>query len=172
MEALFINKFKHTKESYIEMNMKYSQFSRMFFGFLFFALFGFLSLFGYFVLYNLVYTAVLAVFAIVFSFYPTIRIYFLARKREKVLLEMYDAIPENIVMFFDENIMTKSLTNNAEQNLAYTKIKKVKQSRNMYLLILSKGVVLMVNKDGFEKGTSEEFEKFITEKAVNAKIKL
>lgn len=172
MEAVFINKFKHTKESYVEMNMKYSEFLRVFFGIVFFLAFLFLSLFGYFVLYDLVYTVVFAIIGIAFTLYPTVRIYLLARKREKILLEMYGVIPENEIMFYEENIMTTSLTNKAESKLDYSKIKKIKQSKNMYLLILSQGVVLMVKKDGFEKGSCIEFEKFIKEKATNAKIKL
>lgn len=172
MDALFINKFKHTKESYIEMNMKYSQFTRIFFGILLFSALFSLSLFGYFVLYDLVYTVAFAILAVGFGIYPTVRIHLLARKREKVLLEMYGVVPENVIMFYDENVMATSLTNKAEMTLEYTKIKKIIQSKNMYILILSKSVVLMVNKDSFEKGTCKEFEKFITEKAVNAKIKL
>lgn len=172
MEPLFINKFRHTKESYIEMNMKYSQFTRIFFGIIFFAALGVLSVFGYFILCDLLYTVVFAVLAVGFAFYPTVRIYLLARKREKVLLEMYGVIPENIIMFSDENIMATSLTNKAETKLEYSRIKRIKQSRNMYLLILSKGVVLMVDKMSFEKGNCEEFEKFIKEKAINAKIRL
>lgn len=154
------------------MNMKYSQFTRIFFGLLFFIAFGSLSAFGYFVLCDWVYTVVLGVLAVVFSFYPTFRIRFLAKRREKILLEMYGVVPENVIMFYDETVMATSLTNKAETKLEYSKIKKVTQCKNMYLLILSKGVVLMVDKKSFEKGNCEEFEKFITEKAVNAKIKL
>lgn len=133
MEPLFINKFQHTKESYVEMNMKYSQFLRVLFEIVFFLAFLFLSLFGYFVLYDLTYTVVFAIIGIAFTFYPTVRIYLLARKREKILLEMYGVIPENEIMFYEENIMTTSLTNKAESKLDYSKIKKIKQSKNIYL---------------------------------------
>ena len=116
--------------------------------------------------------AVLAILGVFITLYPTFRIYFLANKREKILLEMYDTVPENVIMFYQEKIMTESLTNKAESTVEYSKIKKIKQSKNMYLLILNRDLVLMVNKNNFEKGSCEEFEKFIKEKAINAKIKL
>lgn len=172
MEPVFVNKYSHTKESFIEMNKKHSEFMRIFFGLLFFIAFLALSLFGYFVLYDLTYTIVVAVFGVLFAFYPLIRIYILAGKREKQLLELYGTIPEAETLFFDDRIEAVSLTNKAEVKLEYEKIKKIKQSKNMYLLILNKSLVVMVNKNGFEKGTCEEFEEFIKSKAVNAKIRL
>ncbi len=172
MEPVFVNKFKHTKESYIEMNKKYSGFTRMLFGTLFLLCFLGLSLFGYFVLYDLIYAIAVAVLGVAFAFYPSVRIYIVARKREKILLELYGEIPECDTSFFNEYIMSVNLTSKAELKLDYGKIKKIKQSKNMYLLILSKSLVVMVDKNGFENGTCEEFEEFIKSKAVNAKIKL
>lgn len=172
METVFINKYSHTKESYIEMNKKYSEFPRILFGILFFICFLALSLFGLFVLENIAYTIVTAIMGIIFAFYPLIRIYILANKREKQLLELFGTIPEAETLFFDDHIEGISLTNKAELKLSYEKIKKIKQSKNMYLLILNKNLVVMVNKNGFIKGTCEEFEEFIKSKAVNAKIKL
>ena len=172
METIFINKYIHTKESFIEMNKKYSEFTIIFFGVLFFVLFLALSLFGFLVLESISYTIVTAVLGIVFAFYPLIRIHILANKRDKQFHELFGTIPEAETLFFDDRIEGVSLTNKAELKLDYEKIKKIKQSKNMYLLILNKSLVVMVNKNGFEKGTCEEFEEFIKSKAVNAKIKL
>ena len=154
------------------MNKKYSEFTIKFFGVLFFALFLALSLFGFFVLESVAYTIITAVLGIIFAFYPLIRIYILANKREKQFLELYETIPEAETNFYDEYVFGVSSTNKEEVKLNYEKIKKIKQSKNMYLLILGKNLVVMVNKDGFIKGTCEEFEEFIKNKAANAKIKL
>ena len=56
----------------------------------------------------------------------------LANKREKQLLELLNEIPESETMFFEDHLMSVS-TNNAELKLEYVKIKKVKQSKNLYL---------------------------------------
>lgn len=172
MEPVFINKYSHTKKSYIEMNKKYSEFTRIFFGTFFLLVFFVLALLGFFVLENTAYSVGTAILGVVFAFFPLLKIHILANKREKQFLELYGTIPEAETYFYDEYIFGVSPTNKEEVKLNYEKIKKIKQSKNMYLLILSKNLVVTVNKNGFEKGTCEEFEEFIKIKAVNAKIKL
>jgi len=171
MEPVFINILKQTKEIYIEMNKKHSAFAFYFLGAFLLIVYWGLAMFIYFTLYNIIFSVVIALIGILLSIYPHLRIYILARNREKQFLELLNEIPESKTMFFDDHLMSVS-TNNAELKLEYGKIKKVKQSKNLYLLVLKKKLVVMVDKNRFEKGTCEEFEKFIAEKAVNAKIKL
>lgn len=171
MEPVFINKFKHTKEMYIETNKAYSKFSRIILSLCILAVYLVLAFCFFYFYYEPVTAIILAVVGIVFSFYPTARFYIFAKRREKQLLELYDTIPECDTMFYDDHLLSVSITSKEELNLNYAKIKKVKQSRNLYLLILNNKIVVMVDKNRFEKGTCEEFEKFIKEKAVNAKIR-
>lgn len=172
MEAIFINNFKHTKENYIEMNKKYSAFSIYFVGALIFIIYIALALIYYYISYDIIISLVLALIGILFPIYPHIRISFIAKKREKIFIELYEKVPEGQTLFFDDHIFSFSETDKAELNIEYKKIKKIKQSKNLYLLILSKKIILFVDKRSFKKGTCDEFEKFISEKAVNAKIKL
>lgn len=172
MEPIFINKFKHTKESYIEMNKKCTSFSIFFLSLFFLIVYWTLAVFIYHYLYDLIFAIIIAFAGVIFSIYPFARIPFIARKREKQLLELYDTIPECDTMFYDDCLMSVSITSKEELKLNYSKIKKVKQSKNLYLLILNNKLAVMVDKNHFEKGTCEEFEKFIKEKAVNAKIRL
>lgn len=171
MEPVFINNLKQTKEHFIEMNKKHSAFTIYFFGAFFLIAYLALAMFIYFTSYNIVFSVVIALIGTLLSIYPHIRIYILARNREKQFLELLNDIPEGKTLFFEDHLMSVS-TNNDELKLEYTKIQKVKQSKNLYLLVLKKKLVVMVDKNRFEKGNCEEFEKFIAEKAVNAKIKL
>lgn len=174
MEPLFINKLSHTKKIYIEMNKRYSGLSRTLISLLLFAVYFSLGLFMYFYFYEIISAVILIAISIALLCYPTARFYIIARKREKQFLELYDGVPECETYFFDDGIKSVSATQNSsdELNLSYEKIINVKQSKNLYLLILSKKIVVIVDKNRFEKGTCEEFEKFIKEKAVNAKIRL
>lgn len=172
MEAIFINSFKQTKENYIEMNKKHSAFSIYFLGALIFIIYTALTLIYYYVSYDVIISVILALIGVLFPIYPHLRINIIARKREKIFIELYEKIPEGQTLFFDDHIFSFSETDKAEVNIDYKKIKKIKQSKNLYLLILNKKIIIMVDKRSFEKGTCEEFEKFIAEKAVNAKIKL
>jgi len=172
MEPVFINKFKHTKENYIEMNKKYSAFIIYFLGSLIFIFYSVMALIYFFNSYNYIVSVLIALVGVLFSAYPHIRIYIIAKRREKIFFELYGKIPEGQTHFFNDHIFSFSETDKAELNIEYEKIKKVKQSKNLYLLILNKKIVIFINKSRFEKGTCEEFEKFIKEKALNAKIKL
>ncbi len=172
MEPIFINKLKHSREIYIETNKAWSKVSRMIITFSILAVYLALALFMYFYYYEIISAIILSIFGIVLSFYPTARFYIFARKREKQLIELYDEIPECETMFYDDHLLSVSITSKEEINIKYAKIRKIKQSKNLYLLELGNKLVVMVDKNRFEKGTCEEFEKFIIEKATEAKIKI
>lgn len=172
MEPIFINKLKHSREIFVEINKAYSKVSRLIISLLILAVYLALALFFYFYYYEIISSILLGIIGIALSFYPTARFYIFARRREKQLIELYDTVPECETMFYDEHLFSVGITSKEEINIKYTKIKKIKQSKNLYLLILGNKMVIMVDKKRFEKGTCEEFEKFIKEKAVNAKIRL
>lgn len=172
MEPIFINKLKHSKDIYIETNKAFSKISRFIISFFLLAAYLSLALIFYFWYYETITAIILAIIGIAFSIYPTARIYVFAKKREKQMIELYDTVPEAETLFFDDHIFSVGITSKEELNIKYDKIKKVKQSKNLYLLELGKKLVIMVDKNRFEKGNCEEFKKFIAEKAVNAKIKL
>ena len=66
--------------------------------------------------------------------------------------------------FYDDKVVTNNPTLDKEVAFGYDKFKKYKQTRHLHLLILPQSLYLMVSKDGFEVGTSKEFESFIKEK--------
>lgn len=172
MDALFINKFKHTKENLIEMNRSYNGIKIFILRVVLFAAFLILSAFWIFELYDIISGIATLVLGIIFAVLPTIVDRYKAGKEEKRLLILYNEIPESTTFFNDDHLFSTSETTNGELKLEYNKIIKVKQSKNLYLLILKERLVVMVDKNRFKKGTCEEFEEFIKSKAVNAKIKL
>lgn len=172
MEALFINKFKHTKENLIEMNRSYNGIKIFILRIVLFAAFLILSAFWIFELYDIISGIATLVLGIIFAALPTIVDRYKAGKEEKRLLILYNEIPESTTYFNDDHLFSTSETTNGELKIEYNKIIKVKQSRNLYLLILKERLVVMVDKNRFEKGSCEDFEEFIKAKAINAKIKL
>ncbi len=172
MDALFINKFKHTKENLIEMNCAYKGIKFVIIRVILFAAFLILSAFWIFELWDIISGIGTLVLGVIFAILPSILDRYKISKDEKRLILLYNEIPESTTYFYDDHLLSKSETTNGELKLEYKKIIKVKQSRNLYLLILKERLVVMVDKNRFEKGTCEEFEEFIKLKAVNAKIKL
>ncbi len=172
MEAVFINKFKHTKSHYIEAYKGFYPLMKSPFYITLALLYFALAFFIYFHYYDIIPAIIIAVCGIFFGFYPIIRLHIIANKQQKRFLTLYNETPEAITCFFEEHLESTSITNKEEIKIDYDKIIKLKQTKNLYLLILKEKLVIMVDKSRFEKGTCEEFEKFIISKAVNAKNKL
>ncbi|MBR3817608.1 MAG: YcxB family protein [Clostridia bacterium] len=172
MDAVFTNRFRHTKNNYTEAYkggyplMKSTPYIIL--SVLYFAL----SFFIYFYFYDIIPAVIIAVMGLFFAVYPIIRLRIITNKQQKQFLSLYNKIPESITHFYDDRIISTSLTNKSEITVEYDKIIKLKQTKNLYLLTLKEKIILMVDKNEFEKGTCEDFEKFIVSKCINVKNKL
>jgi hypothetical protein len=172
MEPLFINNLKQTKDVYLEMNKAYSSASRIAYQIAVPVIYGFLACFLIFYYGSYFSGAVIFAFGVLLFFYPLIKLHRIANKREKVFVELYGSTPEGQTLFYDDCLVSTNSADKSELKIEYGKIIKVRQSKNLYLLIMNQKLVIMVDKNRFKKGTSEEFEQFIKTKAVNAKIKI
>lgn len=172
MEPLFINDIKQTKEMFIEMNKAYSSASQIAYKIAVPVVYGFLAFVLIYFYYNFIGAAVVAAARVLLFFYPQIKLHIAAKRREKQIVELYGSALEGQTLFYDDNLVSTSFNDKSEVKIDYGKIIKIRQSKNLYLLIMKQKIVVMVDKNRFEKGNCEEFEKFIKTKAVNAKIKL
>lgn len=171
MDALFISKFKHTKSLYIEMNNGISTvFPKLFW--ILSILYTAIAIFIFTYYRQITPAIIIFIFAIFMGIYPFIKNHVIENKRQKQFLAIYDEIPESFVNFYEDNLKTTTPANNAEITIEYDKITKLKQTKNLYLIILKQNLVVMVDKNEFKKGNCEEFEKFIVSKATKAKNKL
>lgn len=170
MEPIYINRFKHSKKSYTEVYYKAT--STTVLSILILICYSILAFCFYYLLYETILAVIFEILGLILALYTFLRIRIIANKREKTFMELYGRIPEGQTLFFDDHIFSFSETDKSELNIEYQKIKKIKQSKNYYMLYITKKVFVFVDKNNFEKGTCEEFENFIKEKAVNAKIKL
>lgn len=70
--------------------------------------------------------------------------------------------PESILQFTESNIALKE--GKISMEFEYNQIKKIKEYKLAYVLMIGKKQGLILKKDSFSIGTFEEFKKFITEK--------
>ena len=171
MEPLFINNFKQSKDIIIEMNKAYTNVSRCVFQIAVVIVYAIIT---YVLLLsdNYIGAALMGVLGVFLFFYPLINIRNQAKKREKQFVELLGEMPSGQNFFYDDYLVATSITDKSEVKIEYEKIIKVKQSKNLYLLVMKQKIVIMVDKNKFEKGNCKEFEQFIRAKAVNAKIKI
>ncbi|WP_130891536.1 YcxB family protein [Fusobacterium ulcerans] len=70
--------------------------------------------------------------------------------------------PESVLQFMDNSIALKE--GKVSMEFEYNQIKKIKEYKLAYVLMIGKKQGLILKKDSFAIGTFEEFKKFITEK--------
>ena len=66
--------------------------------------------------------------------------------------------------FYDDKLVTFNTAIEKEITFKYSQFKKLKKTKNLYLLALPERLYLMIDRKGFSVGDAEEFEKFIKEK--------
>ena len=70
--------------------------------------------------------------------------------------------PESVLQFMDNSIALKE--GKVSMEFEYNQIKKIKEYKLAYVLMIGKKQGLILKKDSFAIGTFEAFKKFITEK--------
>lgn len=79
-------------------------------------------------------------------------------------MRMHNGVmPETVVKFEDSIVMTEGKT---ETSYNYSKISLVRESNDMFCLMLGKYAGIVLPKDGFVKGEVQEFPKWIKDKCV------
>ncbi|MHD0312984.1 YcxB family protein [Fusobacterium varium] len=85
------------------------------------------------------------------------------KNMKKTSLNLHNGqTPESILQFTDNNITLKE--GKISMEFEYNQIKKIKEYKLIYVLMIGKRQGLILKKDSFSIGTFEEFKKFINEK--------
>jgi hypothetical protein len=82
----------------------------------------------------------------------------------KNLKGLHGELPENIIKFYEDKFETSTSRSNLK--IEYSKVTKITETRNLYLLFIEKQAV-MISKTGFTGGESYKFKSFILEKCKN-----
>lgn len=164
MGVLFENKYYLDKESLTEyvkdIFCKYSRIT----GFLFLAVSMFYTYLTFTLKYKNLIMGILTILLYVISFrlifYHTVYI----KNMRKTSLALHNGIiPESIFQFTKDNIILKN--GKISMEFEYSQIKKIKEYKNIYVLMIGKKNGLLLKKDSFTMGTFEEFKKFVAEKS-------
>ena len=85
------------------------------------------------------------------------------KNMKKTSLNLHNGqTPESILQFTDNNIVLKE--GKISMEFEYNQIKKIKEYKLIYVLMIGKRQGLILKKDSFSIGTFEKFKKFINEK--------
>ena len=74
--------------------------------------------------------------------------------------------------FYEDHLLAVNTLSQAKTDIKYEEVRVLNQSRDLFLIGMEQGLVLLIDKNGFTKGAREEFVAFMREKCVNAEVKI
>ena len=163
MDILFKNSFTLTEEILLECRMAFTKKWGKFFSLLglIMTLFEFIHFYSVMNFkYKFIFTLFLFFFIYMLFFLPILR----AKKMYKRYLIVHNYRPIQESIDFYDDIFKVYEPNGAIVSLSYNKIKKIYNKKNMLVLLCKGDLLVFIKKDGFEKGTYDNFKTFITTK--------
>ncbi|MDU1911027.1 YcxB family protein [Fusobacterium sp.] len=164
MNILFENKYYSDKKVLLEyVKDVHCKFPRII-GFLFMLI---ALLYIYLILFKMRSLRFVMAVLTIFIFIISLRLIFYhlvyLKNMKKSSLNLHNGqTPESILQFTESNIALKE--GKISMEFEYNQIKKIKEYKLAYVLMIGKKQGLILKKDSFSIGTFEEFKKFITEK--------
>ncbi len=164
MDILFENRYYSDKKILLEyvkdVHCKYLRIIGFFF--MIVAIF-----YTYLILFKMRSLQIVMAVLTIFIFVISLRLIFFhliyLKNMKKSSLNLHNGqTPESILQFTDNNIALKE--GKVSMEFEYNQIKKIKEYKLAYVLMIGKKQGLILKKDSFSIGTFEEFKKFITEK--------
>lgn len=164
MDILFENRYYSDKKILLEyvkdVHCKYLRII----GFLFMIVAIFYT---YLILFKMRSLQIIMAVLTIFIFVISLRLIFFhliyLKNMKKSSLNLHNGqTPESILQFTDNNIALKE--GKVLMEFEYNQIKKIKEYKLAYVLMIGKKQGLILKKDSFSIGTFEEFKKFINEK--------
>lgn len=74
--------------------------------------------------------------------------------------------------FYEDHLLAINAFTMNRTNIKYVDILSLLETKDLYIIGMDKGLVLMLDKNGFTKGTREEFVEFMKEKCINAEVNI
>ncbi len=170
MESRFENSCRFSKENLLEMTKRIRKPSTIYL-LVCSAVLLVCSAVLFFYLYDLTRGFAALFLALFFIFFSLFQPRLSVSRLLKQYRELYHAEIVSDVAFFDDYLFSTSEQTKGETKTDYTQIKRVMRTQHLYLLRLGAQVVYLVDRDGFTKGNAADFEAFIREKAIRAKIR-
>lgn len=94
-----------------------------------------------------------------------------AKKAYRRNSELFHKEVETRVFFYDDVIIGKNLQAGSAVKTEYSRIKLIKETKNLYVLKIPENMAILVDKNGFISENGDKFLDFIKQKCPAAKVK-
>lgn len=89
-------------------------------------------------------------------------------KRDKKLYNGNEM--QTIINFYEDHLLAVNAISGSKTKIGYDEIYYIKKTKSTFIIGMDKNLVLLVDKNGFEKGSADDFVKFIKETFENAEV--
>lgn len=89
-----------------------------------------------------------------------------ATNRYQQLQQLYHGEVETVISFYEDRLAVHYIQGGSDVTIAYLQIAKVYETKNLFFLMLSTRIGFILEKQGFEGTTADEFGRFIRAHAV------
>lgn len=79
---------------------------------------------------------------------------------------------ETVNRFYEDHVLAVNTLSKTKTSIEYEQVRQLLTTKDLYIIGMDKGLVLLIDRNGFTLGTAEDFETFIKEKCVNAEVRL
>lgn len=165
MEPLFANKCTHTKQNLIEAGKSTSP--RKLPTILFICI-GLLIFLCGLLTEDYIYCLYGALFSVFYPLFSLWAVRYSAVNRYQQLQQLYHGEAESVTSFYEDRLIVHYTQGGSDVTVAYPQIAKVFETKNLFFLMLSTRIGFLLEKQGFEGTTADEFGQFIRARAVGA----
>lgn len=74
--------------------------------------------------------------------------------------------------FYEDHLLAVNVQTLNKTNIKYTEVRSLLETKDLYIIGMDKGLVLLIDKSGFSKGSREDFVEFMKEKCINAEVNI
>ncbi len=163
MEPLFTNKSTFTKQNIIEVNRVTS--SRKLWTILFICI-GLLIFLSGLLSRNYEFCLLGIFIGILYPLFSLWAVRYSAANKYQQFQQLYHSEIEIVNSFYEDHLDVHNVQDGADATVAYQQVAKVYETKNLFFLMLSTRIGFMLEKQGFEGTTADEFGQFIRARAV------
>lgn len=163
MDLLFTNKCTYTKQNLLEADRSTS--SRKLPTIVFICI-GLLVFLSGLLREKYMYCLLGALFCL---FYPPFSLWavrYSVTNRYQQMQQLYHGETETVINFYEERLVVHYMQGGSDVTVAYPQIAEVFETKNLFFLMLSTRIGFLLEKQGFEGTTADEFGRFIRARAV------
>lgn len=171
MNIFFENHCTYTYNYYLQLKRKTMDKGFMTTGYVFLCIVTAVGVFGFIKGWNVLgLTMVAAALFFLYRLFVTPMRLAAFASRENRKLHGKDV--ETVNKFFDDHILATNKLTASKTNIQYVDIKGLLETKDLYIIGMEKGLVLLIDKHGFSTGNAEDFVAFMKEKCVNAEVQI